>query len=90
MIAGTQITEICLLQGVRNNPEAEGVAVKRGHREADPVDGNRSLFDELTPPPNRQGNQEIQVSTLFLHIENFCLGVNVPLDKMSAKAPVNA
>ena len=49
-VSRLEVAEVRLLKGVGDDPESETILPERGHGEADPVDGDRTFFDEIMRP----------------------------------------
>ena len=66
----------------------EGVFLKAGYRQRHPVDGDRSLLDQIAPEPGRYRIANAHEVAFLAQIELLGDGIYVPLNEVAAEAGV--
>ena len=71
-----------------DDPETEAIFAERGDGQADAIDGDRPLLDQVTGSGFRQRDDQIEIRSLGFRGEDLGRGVDVPLHEVTAEASV--
>src|SRR5689334_7599564 len=89
-IAGLRPSQIGVLHRERNDLDVQPIRAQPGDRQADAIDGNRSLQDDVRRQRIREADSQ-PVKVCFLsQFFDAADRVDVTLDEMSAETPVSA
>lgn len=85
-----QCAEIGFFQGVRNDPNREGIFTEFADSEAHPIDGDGAFPGHITHEFLRDSNYDLAIFSLVLRLEDRSHRIDVALDKVSSEAGVRA